>query len=242
MDFKIPDTYEEGLARKKELLEKINQYNEALFNETELPYTEEEIDLFQEEYQLLDDNLSLSEEEKLARLSEDEKVVLEDGTVEAKRTILDKIHWSMWLYLIFCFVLAIVGYFMQNSISDQVVTKSLFGYFEQVFDKSNDQYELFNKASEYYMGAGKFWFIVIGSHLIIPAAVTIISVVAYFLFRLMHDENSKIAFWVMIFNISLAFLFMILILAITHIKGYMTVYDNLGTFYYQYIMSVYGGQ
>ena len=47
----IPDTYEEALARKKEVLELINAYNEAILNGNPPTMSDEEIDLLQEEFQ-----------------------------------------------------------------------------------------------------------------------------------------------------------------------------------------------
>ena len=43
MKYQQYETYEEAVKRKEELLEKINAYNIALFEEKELPYTDEEI-------------------------------------------------------------------------------------------------------------------------------------------------------------------------------------------------------
>ena len=52
--FKAPETYEEAVARKEALLEKINQYNEEYFKGN-TSVNEEEIALVQEEYEFLDE-------------------------------------------------------------------------------------------------------------------------------------------------------------------------------------------
>ena len=84
----IPDNYQEALARKEEVLKQINAYNEALFNETELPCSDEEIALLQEEYALLDEYVELTDTEKEAYKSLEKveyvEVEEEDGTVTKK--------------------------------------------------------------------------------------------------------------------------------------------------------------
>ena len=49
-DIKIPDTYKEAVERKAYVLKLINEYNEALLLDKELPCTEEEIDRLQPDF------------------------------------------------------------------------------------------------------------------------------------------------------------------------------------------------
>ena len=74
-EYQIPDTYEEAVARKAEVLKLINEYNEALLLDKELPCSEEEIDRLQEEYQILNDHLELTDEEKLEKLKDSDKEI-----------------------------------------------------------------------------------------------------------------------------------------------------------------------
>ena len=92
-EYQIPDTYEEAVARKAEVLKLINEYNEALLLDKELPCSEEEIDRLQEEYQILNDHLELTDEEKLEKLKDSDKEINEDGVVVEKISVFDKIHF-----------------------------------------------------------------------------------------------------------------------------------------------------
>lgn len=100
--FKIPENYNEALQRKEEVLNLINSYNEALFNEQDLPLTDEEIASLQEEYAFLDEFVGLTATEKAARKEEVEtvEVVSEDGTVEhvEKKNFWDKVNPLILLY------------------------------------------------------------------------------------------------------------------------------------------------
>ena len=103
-EYQIPDTYEEAVARKAEVLKLINEYNEALLLDKELPCSEEEIDRLQEEYQILNDHLELTDEEKLEKLKDSDKEINEDGVVVEKISVFDKIHWGIFLYIVFTFI------------------------------------------------------------------------------------------------------------------------------------------
>ena len=103
-EYQIPETYDEAVKRKAEVLQMINDYNVALLLGNDLPYSEEEIERLQEEYQILNDHLALTDEERLAKLDDDDKIVNEDGTVEEKQSIFDKIHWSIYLVAIISFI------------------------------------------------------------------------------------------------------------------------------------------
>ena len=241
MDIKIPDNYDDALKRKFELLDKINSYNEALFNGTELPYTEEEIDAFQEEYELLDDNLALSEKEKIQKLDKEDVVKLDDGTLVEKQSFFDKIHWSMYLYLACVVVFSIVSFFMMRALGDKMFTHSVYSYFEKVFDITNDEFTSLGPSSEYFLSPAKYWG-GIGYYFIIPAVVIVVSVGVYLLYFKRHDLNTKIAMYVMIFNIVLCLVLTAVILFGTDLLDkYQIIYDNIDAVYYSYINQAYGG-
>ena len=103
-EYQIPETYDEAVKRKADVLQMINDYNVALLLGNDLPYSEEEIERLQEEYQILNDHLALTEDERLAKLDDDDKIVNEDGTVEEKQSIFDKIHWSIYLVAVVSFI------------------------------------------------------------------------------------------------------------------------------------------
>ena len=102
----IPENYQEALARKEEVLKLINAYNEALFNETELPCTDEEIELLQEEYAILDEYVELTDTEKEAYKNLEKveyvEVTEEDGTVTKKEkiTFWDKVNPLIFIYAV----------------------------------------------------------------------------------------------------------------------------------------------
>ena len=48
-EYQIPETYDEAVKRKADVLQMINDYNVALLLGNDLPYSEEEIERLQEE-------------------------------------------------------------------------------------------------------------------------------------------------------------------------------------------------
>ena len=103
-EYQIPETYDEAVKRKADVLQMINDYNVALLLGNDLPYSEEEIEKLQEEYQILNDLLALTEEERLAKLKDSDKEVNEDGVVVEKISVFDKMHWGILLYCVFTFI------------------------------------------------------------------------------------------------------------------------------------------
>ncbi len=102
----IPEDYEEAKKRKEEVLQMINKYNEALFNEEELPYTDEEIKKLQEEYLLLDDYVELTDTEKKAigkhQEEEYEESINDDGEVKkANHSYWDAVNPLIFVYALF---------------------------------------------------------------------------------------------------------------------------------------------
>lgn len=128
----IPEDYEEAKKRKEEVLRMINEYNEAMFNDEVLPYSDEEIKKLQEEYLLLDDYVELTETEKKAlnKDAEDEEV---SETDEAKK----KGFWDLVNPLIFIYALGpLVGsmWFAIQGIGIQVLE-----LFTEILSKNNIQ-------------------------------------------------------------------------------------------------------
>ncbi len=84
--FKVPETFEEAVQRKEELLNKLNQYNEDFFNGN-TTYTEEEIKLIKEEYEFLDEYVDVDGE----------------FAVEApvEKGFFDKVNIFVWIYALF---------------------------------------------------------------------------------------------------------------------------------------------
>lgn len=102
----IPENYEAAKKRKEEVLQMINEYNEALFNEDILPYTDEEIKRLQEEYLLLDDYVELTDTEKKAidkHQEEEEETITEDGEVvkKDKHSYWDAVNPLIFVYALF---------------------------------------------------------------------------------------------------------------------------------------------
>lgn len=102
----IPENYEDAKKRKEEVLKMINSYNEALFNDEVLPFSDEEIRVLQEEYLLLDDYVELTDTEKefMNKDSEEdfEEIVNEDGTVTKKIrvTFWEKVNPFIFIYAV----------------------------------------------------------------------------------------------------------------------------------------------
>jgi len=99
----IPDTYEEALARKKEVLELINAYNEAILNGNPPTMSDEEIDLLQEEFQVLNDLVIEKEHDENGEVVYEEQFT-DEGVIiekkERKHTLLDEINPIIYLYML----------------------------------------------------------------------------------------------------------------------------------------------
>ena len=103
--FKAPETYEEAVARKEALLEKINQYNEEYFKGN-TSVNEEEIALVQEEYEFLDEFVDIEEE----FASEEPK----------EKNFFDRVSIFVWIYALFTFFSSL--YIIQQAIGFKVFT------------------------------------------------------------------------------------------------------------------------
>ncbi len=238
-EFKIPENYDEAYKLKQELLEKINAYNTALFNGEELPYSDEEIDMLQEEYQILNDHLALSQEEKMMKLTENDKVVKEDGTVEVKETIWDKIHWVVYLY---GFISTI---FACGILTKPIGNTSMNGFMNSCFEKAyNEGVGMYDFAkSEYMMGGFEFYFKFILSYLWFPLLIIILSTVIYLIFRKKNDVNAKVTKWLLIVHIGLTVISLALIMILGEFKTWKEFFEQLDYQYaiYYYRLEYYGG-
>lgn len=238
-EFNIPENYEEAYQLKQELLEKINAYNQALFNGEELPYSDEEIDRFQEEYQILNDHLALSDEEKLLKLEENEKVVNADGTIEAKTTVWDKIHWSIYLYG-FVSTIFICG-ILTEPIGNASMNKFMTNYFEKAYNEGVGMYAL--AKSEMMMSGFGFYLKLFISYLWFPLIIIALSVAMYLLFHKHNDINAKITKWLLIVHIGLTVVSIVLIMVFGEFSFWKEFFDNLSNQYanYYYNIEYYGG-
>lgn len=240
-EFEIPETYEDAVNRKQELLDKINEYNDAFFNNQPLPYTDEEIDAFQEEYQLLNDHLQLTEEEKINRLDEDEKEVLEDGTVVKVESVFDKIHPLTYVYIfLISFLMILFCPLLSNKIGSSMTTSAINKFYEQTFDQTGSGLSMYNDPT-LVMSEGKYWFTVVFNFLLIPLIVLIVSTIFFVLSRIFMDKlNKKICLIVYICHIAVFLISLSLIFFLKVMKEAQEYYDYMYYYYYLYIYQSYG--
>lgn len=240
-EYKIPDTYEEAVKRKADVLQMINDYNVALLLGNDLPYTDEEIEQLQEEYQILNDHLALTEEERLAKLNEDDIIVNEDGTIEEKKSIFDKIHWSF--YLVAVITLLVTCGIFTYSIGTACMEKIMSDYFEDLlWNKEVGGYELIK--SEYMWSQIDYWLRVCFSYLWLPLAGILVSVAYHFVVRKRNDLTPKFSFWLVIINVALLVISVAIIFLpndFQKINDLKNIYDALPTNYYLYVYSETGG-
>ncbi len=229
-EFIIPENYDEAYKLKQEILEKINAYNTALFNGEELPYSDEEIDRLQEEYQILNDHLALSKEEKIMKLKESDKIINEDGTVEEKISVWDKIHWVVYLCGFFLTVLA--SGILTKPIGNAVMNSFMNNSFDKAYN-ANVSMGGFVK-SEYNIEAFEFFAKFALSYLWFPILIILLSLVLYLVFRKKNDINSKVTKWLLIGHIGLTVISIALIMLLGEFKTWKEFYDSLEQQYYVY--------
>lgn len=189
---------EEARARKQELLDKINSYNDALFQDNPLPYTDEEINLMQEEYALLDDKLSLSKEEKLAKLNKKDKKVTEDGTVVEVESFWDKIptFQLVWLFLGTILACGIFTLIFGNAIYDASL-KGLFASFYR------QEYQYYSELPITFFG---YWWMTFGCYFIYPLVIFGLCLLIFLLYMKKARNQETIKFAKIMFFIQLGFL------------------------------------
>lgn len=237
-EIKIPDNYEDAVNRKQEVLNMINQYNEALLLDKELPFTDEEIERLQEEYQILNDHLALTKEEKIMRLSEEDVIVNEDGTIEEKVSIFDKIHWLVYVYALVSLIFG-TGIF-HKKIASATMDKFIDGRFEKAFDNAVDMYS-FSK-SDMMIKPFEYWARFCLSYLWLPLVVVLVSLIVYFIFRRRKDINTLITKWMLIGYIVLGLVITCLVVFVgenSPFKFSLAFYENIDQYYmyYYYTMS-----
>ena len=230
-EYQIPETYEEAVARKEEVLKLINEYNVALLLGNELPCSDEEIEKLQEEYQILNDHLALTEEEKINKLNDSDKIVQEDGTIVEKVSIFDKIHWSVYLYGIISTIFAAgiltkpVGKACMNSFIDKY-------FYDLLWEKGVEMTAL--EKSGFMWTDFQYWFRCAISFLWLPLLILLLTTVFYFLFRKRNDINSKIAKWLLIAHIALFVISFAIIILQGELKFWIDKYENLDLYYAMY--------
>lgn len=238
-EIQIPDTYEEAVERKAYVLKLINEYNEALLLGKDLPCSEEEIDRLQEEYQILNDHLELTEEEKLRKLNDSDKEVNEDGVVVEKMSVLDKIHWGVYIYIIFTAVALFSMPFLTKTVGSSCLDSFIDKYFyDLLWEKYVEMMGLAN--SEYMWSNFDYWFRVAVSYLWLPLTLILISIVVYFLYRRKKDINTKITKWLVFINIFILVLSVGVVLLQGEIKALTERYDYLWYYYAEYYYNEIG--
>lgn len=181
----IPEDYEEAKKRKEEVLLMINQYNEALFNGEELPYSDDEIKKLQEEYLLLDDYVELTDTEK--RLINKGADDAEDGEVldEPKETFWDKVNPLIFVYALFPLIGSL--WFAIQGIGIQVI---------QLFTK------FLSKKDIVLTGVSDKGFLVICLSLVAvyPILFCLVTLLVK-IFVCRRKETKKVAFWILMSQI-----------------------------------------
>lgn len=223
-----PLSYEEAQARKEELLEKINQYNLAFFNNETLPYTDEEIKDMQEEYQLLCDNLSLSKEEKILRNDKEDIIENTDGTLEVKKTFFDKV--SIWVYIYVFLSTFVISGILNSLIGAGIYDKVMDIIYKAMY--KNEAHFFLKEISSF--GFGMIYF---PSFLLFPLLVIIATMVIYFIMKKKDEkrlENRKVMFWTLMGQIVITIIVsLILFLAILG-PEYKALYEDTTYIGYPY--------
>lgn len=230
-EYQIPETYEEAVARKEEVLKLINEYNVALLLGNELPCSDEEIEQLQEEYQILNDHLALTEEEKINKLNDSDKIVQEDGTIVEKISIFDKIHWSVYLYGIISTIFA--AGILTKPVGKTCMNNFIDKYFYDLLWEKNVGMSALEK-SGYMWTSFQYWFRCAISFLWLPLLILLLTTVFYFLFRKRKDINSKIAKWLLIGHIALFVISFAIIILQGELKLWIDKYENLSLYYAMY--------
>lgn len=232
-EYQIPETYEEAVERKAYVLKLINEYNEALLLGKELPCSEEEIDRLQEEYQILDEHLALTEEEKLSKLNDSDKIVNEDGVVVEKISIFDKLHWGVILYTFFTFITLCSMPFLTKPIGSACFNSMIQKFFNTCLWEHEVEMLALEK-SEYMWSEVGFALRAVLAYCWLPMLFVLISVVIYFLYRKKKDLNTKICKWLIITNIVIFIISIGIVLLRGEIKELITRYEYLWYEYAEY--------
>lgn len=232
--YELPDTYEEAVARKEEVLQKINEYNEALFSEAPLPFSEEELDDLQEEFQILNDRLRLTEKEKLQKLDESQLEEI-DGELVEKKTFWDKIHWAVYIYGLLSTIFA-TG-ILNKSIGDELTYRFIVNYFVKTYKACESMY----MTGEYMISGFHFWFVTILTYVFLPILICLLSLGVYFIFRNKGEVNRKVTFYLLIAHICLAVIVITLLIVLVAVPTWKDYYKNFQSVYSYWVYSNLSG-
>ncbi len=192
MSYKDNLTYEEAVQRKEELLQKINEYNIALLEGKEPPYTEEEIDEMSEEYQILNDSLKLTKEEK--KQKDVEYVETEDGVVEKPKGFFDKIGIGVYIY-------SFIAVFLSSGILNSLIGTAIYNGVMNIiyfFMLKTENHLLMENMPIFAYGCIYFM-----SYLLLPILVIIATLIIKGVNKKKGKlENSKFLFWVLMIQIA----------------------------------------
>ena len=229
-DIKIPDTYEEAVERKAYVLKLINEYNEALLLDKELPCSEEEIDRLQEEYQILNDHLALTEEEKLSKLDDNQKIINEDGVVVEKKSTLDNIHWGVILGIVITFVFLFSVPFLAQPLGAACMNSMIQRFLNDcLWNKEVEMYAL--EKSGYMWSEFGFAIRAIIAYCWLPLLLVALAVALFFIYRKRKDLNTKICKWLIVANVAICLLSIAVILFKGEIDTLIERYEYL---WYEY--------
>lgn len=180
--FTIPKTYEEALARKKEVLALINAYNEAILNDLPPTLSDEEIDALQEEYQVLNDLVIEKVDEDHDEFITEEKFLDEGIVVEEKvrkRSFLDEVNPLIYVYMIIVFLFS--SWFILSGIGFDLLTWT-FSWGNQTVA----QYQEYAKIL--------IWLRVLAPFIVFPLALIGLNFIVRLFFRKKQEER-KLFWW-----------------------------------------------
>lgn len=240
----IPEDHAEAVKRKEEVLAMINAYNEAIFAEEEPPYTDEEIDALQEEYQILNDRVALTEEEKIAKLDEKDIVVNEDGTISRKTSLLDQIHFTVFIYIALFLVVSTLGGYISISVGFGNMEKFIYNYFDEIYINTVDTWQYYSDVkipAVDLMAESKFYVKLFVSYLWLPLVFIALIVAGYIGISFIGGLSKKITLWAMIILLVLTIgLFCVFFfVGKSGFSYWSSFYDNIQEEYYNYALGLY---
>ena len=238
-EYQFPETYEEAIERKAYVLKLINEYNEALLLGNELPCSEEEIDRLQEEYQILDEHLALTEDEKLSKLNDSDKIVNEDGVIVEKVSFIDNLHWGVILYTVFSFILLFAMPFLTKPIGAACLDSMI----QKLFEKClwTHEVEMMDLEKSGYMWTEVGYALrSILAYCWLPLLFVLISIVIFLVYRNRKDINTKFCKWLIVANIGIFVISIGIVLLRGEIKELISRYEYLWYYYAEYYSNEVG--
>lgn len=242
--YTIPENHEEAVKRKEEVLAMINAYNEAIFAEEEPPYTDEEIDLLQEEYQILNDRVALTEKEKIAKLDEKDVVVNEDGTISRKTSVLDQIHFTVFIYIALFLIVSTLGGYISISIGFGSMEKYIHSFFDEIYFKTVDGWYYYSDIkipADMMIEESKYWVKCLVSYLWLPLVFIALIIGGYIGISFIGGLSKKVTKIAMIILLILTVGLFCLYFFVgkNGFKYWMDYYDNIQQRYFDYALSLY---